>query len=40
MGRDLEWLEIIARKHKTWVKIVTNLVGEFYAEDIVQEQSK
>ncbi len=37
MGGDLDWLSIIAKKHKTWVQMVTNLVGDFYAEDIVQE---
>ena len=36
MGRA-DWLEIVARQHKEWIRIV-NGFGEYdYAEDIVQE---
>tara|TARA_R110000787_G_scaffold42097_1_gene103510 strand:+ start:1928 stop:2068 length:141 start_codon:yes stop_codon:yes gene_type:complete len=32
-----DWLNIVARQHEDWIKIV-NSFGEFnYAEDIVQE---
>lgn len=37
MARDLDWLKIVAKKHDTWVLIVKNIIGENYAEDIVQE---
>jgi hypothetical protein len=37
VDRDLDWLEIVAKEHKNWVAIVRNLVGDYYAEDIVQE---
>lgn len=37
MGKALQWLEIVAKQHKEWVKIVQSF-GEYnYAEDIVQE---
>lgn len=37
MGTGADWLEIVARQHKEWIRIV-NGFGEYdYAEDIVQE---
>lgn len=37
MGQTLQWLEIVAKQHKEWVRIVRSF-GEYnYAEDIVQE---
>lgn len=37
MDRNLDWLNIVAKRHKYWVGIVRSLIGDFYAEDIVQE---
>jgi hypothetical protein len=37
LDRDLDWLNIVAKRHKYWVGIVRSLIGDFYAEDIVQE---
>lgn len=37
LDRDLDWLTIVAKRHKYWVSIVRSLVGDFYCEDIVQE---
>ena len=32
-----QWLEVVAKQHKEWIRIV-NSFGEYdYAEDIVQE---
>lgn len=37
MGKPTDWLVIVAKRHREWVKIV-NSFGEYnYAEDIVQE---
>ena len=37
MGSGADWLAIVARQHKEWIRIV-NGFGEYdYAEDIVQE---
>ena len=37
MGKELEWLSIVAEQHDEWVKII-NSFGEYnYAEDLVQE---
>lgn len=37
MERTAKWLDIVAKDHKKWVKIVQNM-GEYdYAEDIVQQ---
>ena len=37
MGSGLEWLNIVAKKHDEWIKIV-NSFGEYnYAEDLVQQ---
>ena len=37
MGARADWLEIVAKQHKEWIRIV-NGFGEYdYAEDIVQE---
>ena len=37
MGKPTDWLGIVAKRHREWVKIV-NSFGEYnYAEDIVQE---
>jgi len=37
MGKGAQWLEIVAKRHNEWIKIV-NGFGEYdYAEDIVQE---
>lgn len=37
LDRELDWLTIVAKRHKYWVSIVRSLVGDFYCEDIVQE---
>src|SRR5210317_1250557 len=37
LDRELDWLNIVAKRHKYWVGIVRSLIGDFYAEDIVQE---
>ena len=37
MGKRADWLGLVAKQHKEWIKIV-NSFGEYdYAEDIVQE---
>lgn len=37
MGGAYQWLEIVAKQHKDWIKIV-NSFGEYnYAEDLVQQ---
>mgnify|MGYP000102787553 FL=1 len=36
MGRA-DWLEIVARQHKEWIRIVNGFGEDDYAEDIVQE---
>lgn len=37
MGRDLEWLNIVAKQHKTWIEIVQSFGEYTYCDDIVQE---
>jgi len=37
MDRELEWLNIVAKQHKTWVGIVKSFGEYFYAEDLVQQ---
>jgi len=37
MGKSAQWLEIVAKEHESWIKIVNSLGGSSYAEDIVQE---
>jgi len=37
LDRELDWLSIVAKRHKYWVGIVRSLVGDFFCEDIVQE---
>ena len=37
MDKSAEWLEVVAKHHNKWIKIV-NSFGEYnYASDIVQE---
>jgi RNA polymerase sigma factor (sigma-70 family) len=37
MGRTAGWLELVAKQHKEWIRVV-NSFGEYdYAEDVVQE---
>ena len=37
MGTTADWLGLVAKQHKEWIRIV-NGFGEYdYAEDIVQE---
>ena len=37
MGRAAGWLELVAKQHKEWIRVV-NSFGEYdYAEDVVQE---
>lgn len=33
----MEWLNIVAKDHKEWVKLVQSFGEDFFAEDIVQE---
>ncbi len=33
----MEWLNIVAKDHKEWVKVVESFGEDFFAEDIVQE---
>jgi DNA-directed RNA polymerase specialized sigma24 family protein len=33
----MEWLNIVAKDHKEWVKLVRTFGADFFAEDIVQE---
>jgi len=33
----MEWLKIVAKDHKEWVKLVQSFGEDFFAEDIVQE---
>ena len=33
----MKWLELVAKDHKEYVKVVQNFGEYFYAEDIVQE---
>ena len=33
----MEWLNIVAKDHKEWVKLVKSFGEDFFAEDIVQE---
>jgi DNA-directed RNA polymerase specialized sigma24 family protein len=33
----MEWLNIVAKEHKEWVKLVKSFGEDFFAEDIVQE---
>lgn len=33
----MEWLKIVAKDHKEWVKLVESFGEDFFAEDIVQE---
>ena len=37
MGKTVEWLEVVAKQHDDWIKIVQSF-GEYnYTEDIIQE---
>jgi len=33
----MEWVALVAKEHKDWVKLVKSFGEDFYAEDIVQE---
>ena len=33
----MEWVSVVAKDHKEWVKLVKTFGEDFYAEDIVQE---
>lgn len=33
----MEWVSVVAKDHKEWVKLVKSFGEDFYAEDIVQE---
>ena len=33
----MEWLKIVAKDHKEWVKLVQSFGEDFFSEDIVQE---
>ena len=37
MGKGAEWLEIVAKQHKEWIRIVKSFGEKNYAEDIVQQ---
>jgi len=37
MEKNAEWLKIVAKDHKKWVKLVNDLGEYSFAEDIVQE---
>ena len=37
MEKTAEWLKIVAKDHKKWVKLVNDLGEYSFAEDIVQE---
>ena len=37
MDTNLDWLNIVAKQHKTWVGIVRSFGEDFYCEDIVQQ---
>ena len=37
MERSAQWLEIVAKDHKKWIKVVQGMGESDYAEDIVQQ---
>ena len=37
MDKPAQWLEIVAKEHSKWIKIVNNLGEYSFAEDIIQE---
>lgn len=37
MDRNLEWLNIVAKQHDTWVNIIKSFGEHFFCDDLVQE---